>query len=289
MTGLAWKIGEVEILQIIELEEAGKLIQSTIREATPENIKKIGWLYPHFADKEGNFKSLVQSFLIRSEGKNILIDTCNGNGKNRPTMPEWGNLQTDYLKRLRNLGVNESEINVIACTHLHFDHVGWNTKLKDGLWIPTFPNAKYLFSKKEYDYWVKKPEKEVDDDKFAFDDSVAPIVKAELAKLVDNNYKIDKNLRLMPTPGHTPDHVSVWIESNGQKALISGDFLHHPCQLVHPEWTMDTDTLSDIALKIRQKMLNQLVYADILLIGSHFSNPVAGYIKKGKTGFVFKV
>ena len=286
--GLSWTVGEVEIFQIIEIQ-AGELIQSTLKSATPENIQKIQWLYPHFADEKGNLKALVQSLLVKSEGKYILIDTCNGNGKTRPTIPEWGNLNTDYLKKLNDLGVSELEIDFVICTHLHFDHVGWNTRLENFTWVPTFPNARCLFSKKEYDYWIEKPEKEIDDDKFAFDYSVAPIVKARLAKLVDNNYKIDKNLRLISTPGHTPDHVSIMIESEGKRAIISGDFLHHPCQIANPNWTMDADTLPDIALQTREKLLNHVANSSILLIGSHFSNPVAGLIKKAKDGFIFEV
>lgn len=141
MTSLKWKIGEVEIFQIIELE-AGKLIQSIIKKATAENIQNIGWLSPYFADEAGGLKALVQSFLVRSNNKNILIDTCNGNDKVRTDVPEWANLQTNFLKKLTAVGVAETNIDVVACTHLHMDHIGWNTKLKGGIWVPTFPTLK---------------------------------------------------------------------------------------------------------------------------------------------------
>lgn len=265
--------------------EGGKLIQESIPNATPENIKKIGWLFPNFADGNGNLKALVQSFLIKSEGKNILVDTCNGNGKNRPTCPEWGNLNTDFLIRLNEVGVSEVEIDIVISTHLHFDHVGWNTRLVEGKFIPTFPKAKYLFVEEEYKYWESKPEKEVDDDKFAFDDSVLPVVYANLHQFISPNHKITDNLTLLVTPGHTPGHVSIMIESQGKKALISGDFVHHPCQLAYPDWGMGADALPEKAIKTRRKMLGELADSDTLFIGTHFANPVAGYIENKTEGF----
>lgn len=283
---MKWRIGSVKIFQIVEME-GGELIQASIPNANPENIKKIDWLYPNFADKNGRFKALVQSFLVKSEGKNILIDTCNGNHKNRPTCPDWGSLNTDFLKRLNDTGIRESEIDIVVCTHLHFDHVGWNTKLENEIFVPTFPNAKYLFVEKEYKYWQSKPEKEVDDDKFGFDDSVAPIVKANLAQFVTSDYQIDSNISLISTPGHTPGHISVSIESQGEKAIISGDFIHHPCQFTHPEWRMGADVMPQKALETRQKMLDKLADTNTLFIGTHFANPVVGYIVRSGKSLMF--
>jgi glyoxylase-like metal-dependent hydrolase (beta-lactamase superfamily II) len=287
MSSLRWKIGDVEVFQIIELE-AGALIQSIIKNATPENIRNIGWLYPHFADKEGNLKALVQGFLIKSNKKNILIDTCNGNDKSRTDVPEWSNLKIDFIGRLAEVGVTPSEIDVVACTHLHMDHVGWNTKLENGNWVPTFPNARYLFAQKDYDYWVQKPEKEIADDKAAFDDSVSPIIKAGLATLIHFDHEIDKNISFIPTPGHTPGHVSVRIDSQGEHGIISGDFLHHPCQIAEPTWFTDADTIPDQGIETRIRLLDLIADSETLLIGSHFANPVAGRVqrKNGKLTFV---
>ena len=288
MRSLKWIIGKVEIQQIIELEEAGKLIQSTFKEATPETVKRISWLYPDFADSKGNLKALVQSFLVKSEGKIILIDTCNGNNKIRSDLQEWGNLKTDFINRLRQTGIKETEIDIVICTHLHCDHVGWNTKLENGSWIPTFTKAKYLFVREEFDYWKQKPEKEMKADKEAFADSVEPIINEALAEIVESDYRVDGNIKLRSTIGHTPGHVSVSIESKGQKALISGDFIHHPIQFVYPFWTMDADVLPEEALKTRQRLFNELADKNILLIGSHFSNPVAGFVEKDRLGYIFK-
>ena len=288
MKSLNWKIGDVEIFQIIELE-AGNLIQSIIRGASTENIKKIEWLHPFFADKKGQLKALVQSFLIKSNNKFILIDTCNGNNKNRVDVPEWSNLQTEFIKNLEKVGVTTSDIEIVACTHLHMDHVGWNTIFDGNKWIPTFPNAKYLFSKSEYEYWVQKPEKEINDDKAAFDDSVMPIIDAGLVKLVDNNYRIDQNISFIPTPGHTPSHVSVLIESLNQRAVISGDLIHHPCQIAYPEWATDADTMPDMAYITRFNLLKEISNSNTILFGSHFANPVSGKVVTINGKFKFSV
>lgn len=286
---MKWQIGDVEIHQIVELENAGKIIQEGIREATAENIKNISWLYPYFADKDGNLKAQITSFLIKSNGKNILIDTCNGNDKVRTDLVEWSNFHTNYLEKLRKTGVSETEIDVVLSTHLHCDHVGWNTKLENGKWIPTFPNATYLFVKEEYDYWVTKPEKEVADDKDAFDDSVKPIIDAGLAEFVPSDYKIDNNISLVSTSGHTPGHVSIMIESKNSKALLSGDFMHHPCQFAYPEWTIEYDTYPEKAVESRKKMLSKIADTNTLLIGAHFSGPVAGKVKRNKNSYIFEI
>lgn len=288
MANLKWTIGEVEVYQIVELE-AGPLIQSIIKNATPDNILNIGWLRPHFADDSGKLKALVQSFLIRSDGRNILIDTCNGNDKARSDVPEWAHLQTDFLKRLANIGVAATEVHVVACTHLHMDHIGWNTKRVGQAWVPSFPNAQYLFARKEYDYWVQKPAKEIADDKAAFDDSVTPIVEAGLATLVDVNHKVDRHVSFIPTPGHTPAHVSVLIESENRRAIISGDFLHHPCQIAEPRWTTESDTSPESAMATRQHLLGEIAGTDTLLIGSHFAGPVAGRVVPSGAGLIFMV
>ncbi len=141
---MKWTVGNIKIFQIIEIE-AGKIIQSIIPDATPKNVKKMKWLIPSYADENGIFKALVQSFLIKSNGKYILVDTCNGNGKNRPNLLEWANLKIKFIEKLDPFGITPSDINYVVCTHLHFDHVGWNTFLVNGKWVPTFPNAKYIF------------------------------------------------------------------------------------------------------------------------------------------------
>jgi len=188
---MKWTVGNIEIFQIIEIE-AGRIIQSIIPNATSKNVKKIKWLTPNFADKKGILKALVQSFLIKSNGKYILVDTCNGNNKNRPSLLKWANLKIEFIEKINQIGISPSDVNYVICTHLHFDHVGWNTVLINDRWMPTFPNAKYIFSKKECEYWSSKPKKEMIDDLMGIEDSVKPILDAGLAELVDDTFKFDK-------------------------------------------------------------------------------------------------
>jgi glyoxylase-like metal-dependent hydrolase (beta-lactamase superfamily II) len=279
MQPLRWTIGEVEVIQVVEMID-NELFPTFIPEATPEHVLAIDWMKPHFVGEKGNLNAQVQSFLIRSGKHLVLIDTCNGNDKSRPNVPTWGNLKINFLDRLEACGVRASDITVVTCTHLHFDHVGWNTKRENGAWVPTFPNARYLFSKQEYEYWIKRPEKEMIDDLNGIDDSVTPIVGAGLAEFIADDCRIDEHVYCMPTPGHTPHHISIGIESKGKKAVITGDVLHHPCQVAHPEWTTLADTYPDQTVETRKKFLSSVTNTDTLVIGSHFANPVAGYVVK---------
>lgn len=288
-TNLMWKIGEVEVFQIIEVE-FGETIQEVLTEANPEieNIREMSWLYPHFVDETGRFKALVQSFLIKSGNKNILVDTCYGNDKPRQFALS-ANLKTDFLEQLCDIGVPETNVHIVACTHLHIDHVGWNTKLVEGAWVPTFPNAEYLFVQQEYDLWTQQPDQAIEDQQAVFDDSIRPIVETGVAELVDVNHKIDRHVSFFPTPGHTPSHVGVLIESQNRRAIISGDFIVHPCQIGRPHWTQPADMLPDQVIGSRQRILDEIADTDTLLIGSHFANPVIGRVVRSRDGFVFKV
>lgn len=290
MHQLKWRIGDVEILQIVEpLDNAGEVVQSCLPQAIPDVIKSIPWLYPHFADENGKFKSLVQSFLIKSDNKYILVDTCNGNKKVRSDFPDWSNLHTRYMDNFLATGVLPEQVAFVVNTHMHTDHVGWNTYEGNGKLVATFPNAVYVFVDKEYAYWSQNPEKEMVADKEAFADSVAPIIEQGKGKIVAADYRIDDAVYLLPTPGHTPGHVSVMIESKGEKALISGDVIHHPAQFAHLDWEMNANVLPEVADETRKKVTEKLADTNTLLLGSHFANPVAGKIVKGEKGYVFKV
>jgi glyoxylase-like metal-dependent hydrolase (beta-lactamase superfamily II) len=284
MAGLRWLIGNIEVVQIVELD-AGDIIQRVIPQATPDEVRSIDWLVPYFATREGALKGLVQSFLIRTADRNILIDTGNGNGKQRTDTPEWSDLQTGFLDRLADAGADPDDIDLVACTHLHQDHVGWNTISVAGSWQPTFPNARYLFAKREFD---SAADTEWEDDRAAFADSVRPVVDAGLCRLVGDSDTLAEGVRFTPSPGHTAAHVSVVIESEGQKAIISGDFLHHPVQIAHPEWASVGAAQPEIAAATRLRLLRKISEDASLLIGSHFPDPVAGRVARTSEGFVFK-
>ena len=275
--GGRWRVGDASIAPVHEID-AGSIIQAGIAAAKPEFLAGISWLAPHFADSEGNMKAVVQAFVINLNGTRVLVDTCVGNAKPRPTLPEWSGLETGFLDRL-------AEIDFVICTHFHFDHVGWNTRLAEGKWVPTFPRARYIFTKEEFDYWEAQPEKENADDRAGFADSVLPVVETGLAELVLPDHEVCAGISLLPTPGHTPGHVSVRVESAGERAIITGDALHHPCQVAHPEWSEFSDFDPDLARRSRIALLESCADSRTLLFGSHFAPPAANMIRREADGF----
>lgn len=286
MKSNVWQIGKLKISQVIETVD-GKDIQEGFPDATKENLLKIPWLKPYFIDNEGNFKAQVSSYIIETNGLKIVIDAGVGNNKVRKNFPAWSNLKTDFLERFERIIPNRNEINYVLCTHLHFDHVGWNTMLVDGEWLPTFPNARYLFVKEEFNYWNFFPSKEIEDDHEGIRDSILPIYEKGLVDLIPSDYKISEEILLIPTPGHTPGHVSVLILSDRKQAVITGDVLHHPSQLVHPEWEASFDTNKEKAQISRKNLLNRFADTGTFLIGTHFASPTAGTLRRD--GNIFKL
>jgi glyoxylase-like metal-dependent hydrolase (beta-lactamase superfamily II) len=273
-------VGKLDIYPLMELE-AGELIQSIIKNASQENLKQMMWLQPEFVDADGNAKAVVQCFLIHDENDWILIDACNGNNKERRDMSAWSHLKTDFLGQLHNIGITQKDVTIVVCTHLHTDHVGWLTHYQDS-WMPTFPNAKHIIVKEEFDYWKTKPDIEIDDDKDAFDDSVMPVVNAGLASFVDKEYSVNSHLKLVPTPGHTPSHVCVLINSEGNVAIIGGDLFHHPCQITYPNWSSEGVFSKEQEINSRGIIIEKITDKNILFMGSHFT--CAGYAHKTPQG-----
>jgi glyoxylase-like metal-dependent hydrolase (beta-lactamase superfamily II) len=277
MVGEVWRIGAVKITRIVEIEATGGMSR-IIPDATRDRVREINWLYPHFADEEGRMRGAIHSLVVETPDRKILVDTCVGNDKER-AVPAWNKLQTQFLKDLETAGYAVPSIDTVLCTHLHIDHVGWNTKLVDGKWVPTFPHAQYLFGEKEFEHWTRTEPRDSPQGKVLID-SVLPIVDAGLHTLVQSDEQLCPEIRLIPSPGHTPGHVSVMIESEGESALITGDFLHHPCQMAHPEWSSapDVDPIQSTATK--RNMFKRFEESPTLIIGTHFATPTAGYLKK---------
>jgi glyoxylase-like metal-dependent hydrolase (beta-lactamase superfamily II) len=201
-------------------------------------------------------------------------------------MPEWNNLQSTLLEDLGELGFESERVDRVVCTHLHFDHVGWNTVLEDGRWVPTFPNARYLMAELEWEFWKSE------DDPFAPEakhDSILPVFEAGLVDLVDTGHRITDDVRLIPTPGHTPGHVSVLVSSRGEEAIITGDLFHHPLQMAHPDWKDVADVDSETAHKTRVEFLERYADAPVLILGTHFASPTAGHIVRDGDAYRFQV
>ncbi len=276
-----WQIGNVKVTRVIEMEATGgsKFI---LPQATRDEVKEIDWLAPHFADAEGNLIMSVHALIIETPTRKMVVDTCIGNDKERP-FPNWSNLQLPFLEDLKSAGYDRHDIDTVMCTHLHVDHVGWNTMLVDGQWIPTFPNARYLMGKTEYEYWDSVPADDLNVG--VMDDSVRPVFDAGLVDLVDVNYRVCDEVFLEPTLGHTPGHVSVHIESEGQHALITGDCIHHPCQIHHLDWASSADFDQQASTSTRKALMDKYADEDILIIGTHFATPTAGHLKSRGDGY----
>ncbi|MEO6338526.1 MAG: MBL fold metallo-hydrolase [Caulobacteraceae bacterium] len=271
-----WKIGEVEVIRIVELFDFQDDIWVLLKDATPDLVLQHDWLFPHFATPDGRMRMNFQSFVIVSQGKTIMVDPCIGNDRDR-AFDVFCNLQTSYLEDLKASGFAPEAVDTVLCTHLHIDHCGWNTMLVDGKWVPTFPNARYLFSRAETDMWMEGLNSGAEHMEHVAD-SIKPILDAGLADYVDPNHKITDEVWLIPTPGHTPGHVSIHIASGGQEAVITGDVVHHPVQLAEPDWTNNFD-MDDMAGRATRRALFER-YGDtgVKVIANHFSDPTSGRI-----------
>jgi glyoxylase-like metal-dependent hydrolase (beta-lactamase superfamily II) len=270
-----WRVGKVTVTKIVELEVTGGS-RFILPQATYEEILPISWLQPHFADERGRLKMSIHALVVETPERRILVDTCLGNDKENRRIPTWNNLQGPFLADLAAAGYPRESIDTVLCTHLHVDHVGWNTMLVDDKWLPTFPNARYLMGRVEFDHWRSQHER--DDMEAIFADSVQPVHEAGLVDLVETDHCVSDEISLVPTIGHTPGHVSVHIRSQGEEALITGDFMHHPCQIARPHWSSTADRDPDQAQQTRERMLKELSERPVLVIGTHFAGATAGHI-----------
>jgi glyoxylase-like metal-dependent hydrolase (beta-lactamase superfamily II) len=287
MTTLKWQVGDVKITRIVESEVpmAYNPDAAFLKEATPEKLRDMPWLYPHFVTEAGDLKLSIHALLVEAPGLKLVVDTCVGNDKPRALFGNVG-LQTGFLTSLEATGCKRTDVNNVVCTHLHVDHVGWNTMLEGGKWVPTFPNARYLIGKQEYAFWKQEGDKEQQE---ILSDSVQPIFDRGLADLVEMDHRISPEVKLMPTPGHTPGHVSVIIESKGKRAMITGDMLHHPCQFGHPEWSPSFDSDPVAGATMRRSVFEKVADQPTLVIGTHFAAPTAGHVKRDGRSFRFDV
>ena len=278
-----WKIGDVEIMRIVEVNHWEDDITMLLPDATPETVQRYPWLQPHFATPDGRMIINFQCFVMRTPRLSIMLDTCIGADRQRE-FDVFTHMQTSFLGDLAHAGFDRKNIDVVLCTHLHFDHVGWNTHLVAGAWVPTFPNARYLFGRKEYEHWKMLEETNGYHDLNHMYDAVLPVVEAGLVDLIEPDHDICPEISLMPTPGHTPGHVSIEITSQGQHAIVTGDMMHNPIQLELPEDTVRFDMDQAGACRTRRTFVDELANSDVLVIGSHFSEPTAGFIVRDDAG-----
>ncbi|HKM65272.1 MAG TPA: MBL fold metallo-hydrolase [Acidisphaera sp.] len=279
------RIGDVEIHRIVEQE--GPLFDALTFFPTlgKERLDELrSWLCPRFLSDDGRLVLCVQSYVVRTSRHTIMIDTCVGNHKQRPARPFWHMMTSDrYERNLAAAGLRVEDIDFVMCTHLHVDHVGWNTRLADGRWVPTFPNARYVFADRELDFWTER-HKTAPEACPWMADSVLPIVAAQRADTVASSYAFDDLVRLVPTPGHTIDHFSVQVGHRAADAIITGDMVHSPLQVRLPEVGMMSDYDSAQAGATRRSLFGQYCDTPTLFCAAHFPSPSTGRIvRRGET------
>lgn len=278
------RIGEVTIERIVELEGPFLPALDMFAELTPALLDEHRhWLAPDALDADGMLRLCFQSYVVRTPHHTILIDSCIGNDKERPNRPAWHMKRDDtFMKGLAAIGLAPADIDVVMCTHLHVDHVGWNTRLENGRWVPTFPNARYIFGATEFAHWTATNDKTP---VAPFIDSVLPVVAARQADIVAEDYAVGEHLRLLATPGHTPGHVSVLLGKGRDDALFTGDILHSPLQLRHPELSPKFDVDPALAARTRRAVLERLCDTATLCCTAHFPSPSVGRIRREGSGF----
>ncbi|MET9713934.1 MBL fold metallo-hydrolase [Streptomyces rochei] len=274
----SWTVGDTTVHRIDETLLPPATGPWLLPGATPEVVTRQDWLRPDFADDDGVLRLGSHSFALTTGGLRVVVDTGIGNGKTRAN-PAWHDLRTDYPLRLTAAGFPPDTVDLVILTHLHTDHVGWNTTRTDDGWAPTFPNARYVVSRAERDFWagyaMDEPRRQM------FRDSVHPVEDAGLLDAVEvpaEGTDLAPGLRLLPTPGHTPGHVAVRVGGPGGGALVTGDCVHHPVQLAHPELGSCVDIDPALAASTRRSLLASLAGTDTLVLGTHFPPPTAGRV-----------
>ena len=277
-------IGDVTVHRLVEMEIPNRPAQEFLTNLTDEVLaENRHWLQPTALDADDNIILCFQSHIVKTPHHTILVDGCIGNDKNLPGRPLWDRKNdTAWMDALAASGTTIEDIDFVMCTHLHVDHVGWNTKLENGRWVPTFPNARYLFSAIELDHWTRENEREPIP---CIVDSVLPIVAARRCDLITSDHALGDHVRLLPTPGHTIDHFAVELGRGRADAVITGDLLHSPLQAKHPELMMRLDHDPAQAVTTRRNFLERFCETDTVCCFAHFPSPSSGHVKRWGDGF----
>jgi len=270
----SWKVGSVTVTSVVEAETRHIPPEFFFPESSAPEVAEHGWLVPTWAAADGTLILRVQAFVVEVGARRVVVDPCVGNGKAR-NLPFWHMQQYTFLDDFVAAGFDLGAIDHVVHTHLHADHCGWDTHLVDGEWTPTFPNARHLYTERELDFW-RANEQRVNEDVYA--DSIEPIIAAGLADIVDEDADLGDGLRLSPTTGHTPGHVSMWIDSDGERGVISGDLMHHPVQFARPEWAEIGDWDAGIGRTTRRAFLDEVARDEVLMFGTHFPTEPAGRV-----------
>jgi glyoxylase-like metal-dependent hydrolase (beta-lactamase superfamily II) len=245
------------------------------------------WLVPRFLDASSGLLIItIQSFLIRRPGLTVLVDACGGNDKER-VRPHFHRRSWPWLETLRSAGAAPEDVDVVMCTHLHVDHVGWNTRLEDGRWVPTFPNARYLIAQREWDFWRAVGPAALASKGDYITDSVLPIFKAGQADLIGDQHMLASDFALEAAPGHTPGLTLVRLGGGGHEAILCSDLMHHPLQVRYPTWSTRFCTDPDQARRTRIEFFREHADSGRLVFPTHFPTPTGGTITRDGSQYRF--
>jgi glyoxylase-like metal-dependent hydrolase (beta-lactamase superfamily II) len=284
-----FKVGKATLTRIEETYLAVYPSRDIFPDLTDALFKEHGhWLAPdHYDPETDKIKLSVHSWLLQLDGRKILIDGCCGNQKSRPERPHWNMLDTPWLDRLAAAGARPDEIDLVMCTHLHHDHVGWNTQLRDGKWVPTFPNARYVFSKLDFDYFHK-----LDSDPAnkpaefgSFRECVMPVVEAGRADLVTGPHRLNEFIEILPAGGHSPGHFYFRLNVGGSRGMITGDVFHHLLQVFHPDWNFPKNSDAQEARVSRRRVFDEAAASGAMVFPGHVGAPFAGHIEKAGSSY----
>jgi glyoxylase-like metal-dependent hydrolase (beta-lactamase superfamily II) len=284
-----WTFGEMSLSRVVESEEPLLSPFEIFAECTPDHIAaNLHWLAPRFYDpKAGLLTIAIQSFLIRRRGLTILVDTCAGNDKQR-RRPFFHQRNWPWLDRLRAAGVAPADVDVVLCSHLHVDHVGWNTRLENGRWVPTFPNARYLIAQREWAYWQSAGPAGLERTGDYIADSVLPVFTTGQAELIGDGHDLGAGIAIEPAPGHTPGHMVVKLRGGGRDAILAGDLMHHPLQLRYPDWSTRFCVDPTMARETRRRFLDAHAGTNRIVIPAHFPSPSGGTIERDGDHYRFR-
>jgi glyoxylase-like metal-dependent hydrolase (beta-lactamase superfamily II) len=282
----AIKLGEVTIDRVVEIWRSSFPTAMMLPESTPEAIAAHhDWLKPHFFDDAvGDLGSRIQTYVLRTPTRTILVDTGVGNDKRRDGSAAWHLRRGSFLADLAALGVTPESVDLVLCTHMHVDHVGWNTRLVGERWVPTFPNARYVFCGAEWEFW--RHEHEAGREEYGcVADSVVPIVEAGLARFVQPDERLDEGLRFEPAPGHTPGHVVLRLTTPGGDAVFSGDLMHRTVQVAEPRWNSRFCYDGPGARATREAFVEHHADTGTLVLAAHFPVPGCIVTERGRRQF----
>jgi glyoxylase-like metal-dependent hydrolase (beta-lactamase superfamily II) len=278
------RVGDFEVHRVTEFEGPFIAPEIFFPDFDPEVLRaNPDMAGPRLIDPvSGKLVFSFHSFIVKTGHHTILVDSCLGNDKERPTRPQFHRLRTPFLADLANAGVNVGDVDYVMCTHLHWDHVGWNTRLENGHWVPTFPNARYIMARREFEHWQGVQQRgEESPHRLAFEDSVLPVVRTGQSVLVDD----EDGLWFESAPGHTPGNVVIHVRSRDDRAVFLGDVVHHQLQLAQPAWSTLACTDRELSRKTRTRLVEEYAERGTRLFPGHFPAPTTGRIVRAGSAY----